>query len=76
MNLQCGAGGPPRPDIALHFNPRFPANKVVRNTLVNEKWGGEEKGDPGFFPFGQGQNFEIIILCEMDQFKVSSTIVA
>lgn len=69
VNLQCGQGGPPRPDIALHFNPRFAASKVVRNTLVGGKWGNEEKGDPGFFPFTHNQNFEMIILCELNMFK-------
>ncbi|XP_072032411.1 galectin-8-like [Amphiura filiformis] len=71
VNLQCGEGGPPRPDVAFHFNPRFMAAKVVRNTLVNQNWGGEEKDDPGTFPFGHKENFEIIIMCEADGYKTA-----
>ena len=57
VNLQCGVGTNPRPDIAMHFNPRFKAQAVVRNTLTNQKWGNEEKG-AGYFPFAPNGFFE------------------
>nr|XP_054758650.1 galectin-8-like isoform X1 [Lytechinus pictus]XP_054758651.1 galectin-8-like isoform X1 [Lytechinus pictus] len=70
INLQCGTSKNPRSDIALHFNPRFGANVCVRNTLKNQQWGAEERGQ-SHFPFAFNQNFEIIILCEANQFKVA-----
>nr|CBX45521.1 GALECTIN-8 protein [Paracentrotus lividus] len=70
INLQCGTSTNPRADIALHFNPRFGANVCVRNTLKGQKWGAEERGQ-SHFPFAFNQNFEIIILCEANQFKVA-----
>ena len=74
VNLQCGTSTQPRADIALHFNPRFGGQKVVRNTLKKQQWGGEEKGH-SYFPFGHNQNFEIIILCEPEHFKVPNSVI-
>ncbi|XP_033125921.1 galectin-8-like isoform X2 [Anneissia japonica] len=70
INLQCGTSTNPRADIALHFNPRFQALKVVRNTLTRQSWGKEET-QGSYFPFAHGQHFQIIILCEPHQFKVA-----
>ncbi|XP_071490621.1 galectin-8-like [Diadema antillarum] len=70
INLQCGVGSNPRPNIALHFNPRFQAQAVVRNTLQNQKWGSEEKTAP-YFPFAPNGFFEVIILCEPQGYKVA-----
>ncbi|XP_019624589.1 PREDICTED: galectin-8-like isoform X3 [Branchiostoma belcheri] len=70
FNLQCGASTAPRADIALQFNPRFAARAVVRNSLINNGWGGEEKDTP-YFPFMPGQPFELMVLCQQDSFKVA-----
>ncbi|KAM8927664.1 galectin-5-like [Pelodytes ibericus] len=57
-------------DIALHINPRFDEQTrvIVRNSMVNEKWGAEER-EGGKFPFQPGQPF---MLCEADCYKVSA----
>ncbi|XP_078675731.1 galectin-8-like isoform X3 [Branchiostoma floridae x Branchiostoma belcheri] len=70
FNLQCGASTSPRADIALQFNPRFAARAVVRNSLINNGWGREEKDTP-YFPFMPGQPFELMVLCQQDSFKVA-----
>ena len=59
INLQCGPGeAAPRPNVAFHFNPRFAAQKIVRNALADQKWGNEEKETPSF-PFVPGGYFEV-----------------
>ncbi|XP_038074670.1 galectin-9-like isoform X2 [Patiria miniata] len=65
VNLQSGE------DIAFHFNPRFQAgqNLVVCNTKVGGKWGAEERSLDNV-PFDQGKSFELVILCEGNEFKV------
>ncbi|XP_041668197.1 galectin-3b [Cheilinus undulatus] len=60
-------------DIAFHFNSRFNdcGKKVmVRNSLLSNKWGGEER-EQQHFPFAQGQSFEMKILCKEDEFRVA-----
>uniref|UniRef100_A0A3B5L875 Galectin n=1 Tax=Xiphophorus couchianus TaxID=32473 RepID=A0A3B5L875_9TELE len=67
VNLSAGN------DIAFHFNPRFNESGkkvIVRNSLVGEKWGKEER-DMKQFPFVQGQPFELKILCTTTEFKVA-----
>ncbi|XP_072495844.1 galectin-9-like isoform X1 [Notamacropus eugenii] len=65
INLKCGN------DIAFHLNPRFKENAVVRNSLINYKWGTEERALPRFMPFAQGQSFMVQIKCEVHCLKVS-----
>lgn len=70
INLQCSAAKPPQADVALHFNPRFPAQVVVRNAMKKQQWLNEERHQP-YFPFAVNSSFEIIFLVEANQFKVA-----
>lgn len=56
-----------RHGIALHINPRFHANCVVRNSELGG-WGPEERHGP--LPFTKGGHFEMIINCEPDKYRV------
>uniref|UniRef100_A0A8C7QLP1 Galectin n=1 Tax=Oncorhynchus mykiss TaxID=8022 RepID=A0A8C7QLP1_ONCMY len=61
-------------DIAFHLNPRFNdggKQAVVRNTMVGERWGKEERHTQGGFPFMAGQSFEMKILVTFEEFKVA-----
>jgi galectin-9 len=57
-------------DIALHFNPRFDTNLVVRNSRQNGRWGPEER-EPQVMPYAAGRDFETMLLIEADGFKVA-----
>ncbi|XP_059212294.1 galectin-8-like [Centropristis striata] len=57
-------------DIALHLNPRLKKEVLVRNSLLSECWGPEET-QLASFPFTAGQYFEMIILCDSQQFRVA-----
>jgi hypothetical protein len=69
INLQNGPGSLPG-DIAFHFNPRYDAGApfVVRNNRSGGGWGTEERDVA--CPINKGQNFEILILIEAQEFKV------
>ncbi|XP_002731589.1 galectin-8-like [Saccoglossus kowalevskii] len=70
INFQIGTSIKPRADIAFHLAIRVKLGHIVRNTLTNDKWGAEESGVP-YQPFIHGQNFEIMILADKDEFKVA-----
>ncbi|XP_076873926.1 galectin-8 [Brachyhypopomus gauderio] len=57
-------------DIALHLNPRLKTSVFARNSYLSQCWGPEETALASF-PFLPGEYFEMIILCEAQQFKVA-----
>lgn len=71
INLQCGPNTNPRDDLALHLNIRIQERAVVRNSLIGGHWGQEERHG-SVFPFVPGQGFEILLLAEVNNYKVSS----
>ncbi|XP_010897192.1 galectin-4-like [Esox lucius] len=56
-------------NIAFHLNPRIQEGAVVRNSLMEENWGQEER-DVNFNPFQEGQYVDFVIRCEAEMFKV------
>ncbi|XP_037071999.1 galectin-4-like [Pollicipes pollicipes] len=70
VNLQVGPNVNPRDDIAMHVNVRYDENCVVRNSLIYQSWGDEER-HPNFMPLQRGASFEILILCEPSEYKVA-----
>lgn len=68
VDLKTGPVLQPSDDINLHLSVRPNEHAIVRNNLVRQGWGSEERH--GGCPIGYGQQFEILILAESDQFKV------
>jgi len=69
INLQCGPHKH-HDDIALHLNPRFPEQTVVRNSLLSGNWGPEDLHGP-HFPFHAGQGFEVLLLADTQHYKIA-----
>lgn len=57
-------------DIALHLNPRLNSKAFIRNSFLQESWGEEERNIT-CFPFSPGMYFEMIIYCDVKEFKVA-----
>ncbi|XP_060517887.1 tectonin beta-propeller repeat-containing protein isoform X2 [Cylas formicarius] len=55
-------------NVCLHFNPRFGEECVVRNSMIEGKWGTEEKHGP--MPFSRGQEFKVQIESTEDAFII------
>ncbi|XP_030751064.1 tectonin beta-propeller repeat-containing protein [Sitophilus oryzae] len=55
-------------NMCLHINPRFSENCVVRNSMVDGKWGKEERD--GKMPFSRSQEFNIRIESTEDAFII------
>lgn len=69
MNIQTGPALQPHDDINIHLSVRPREHAIVRNHMANNTWGTEEKH--GGMPIEPDHSFEILILAENDQFKVS-----
>jgi hypothetical protein len=67
INLQTGLD--PQSDRALHLSVRFHGRAVVRNALIRNAYGREER--VGIFPFNQGQEFNIKILVERHAYRIA-----
>ncbi|XP_034633053.1 galectin-12 isoform X1 [Trachemys scripta elegans] len=70
VDFQCGCSVMPRPDIAIHFNPRFRSQPhVICNTLQNGRWLEETKFP--HLPLKRGEAFQLLFLFGQDEVQVS-----
>lgn len=69
LNLQTGCVTQPRDDVAFHLSVRNNEHAIVRNHMVNQVWGTEERF--GGMPLHPGQHFDLLILAEATAFKVA-----
>ncbi|CAJ0958882.1 unnamed protein product, partial [Mesorhabditis belari] len=56
-------------DIALHFNPRFDEKAIIRNSLIANEWGNEER--EGKIPFEKAVIFDLEIHNEEYAFAIN-----
>lgn len=68
VDIKTGPILQPLDDTNLHLSVRPHENAIVRNSMIHQGWGPEERH--GGCPIGYGQAFEMLILAESDQFKV------
>ncbi|XP_010955340.2 galectin-12 isoform X2 [Camelus bactrianus] len=71
VDFQCGCSLHPRPDIAIHFNPRFHTTKphVICNTLHGGQWQAEARWPR--LALQRGASFLILFLFGNEEMKVS-----
>ncbi|XP_003798738.1 galectin-12 [Otolemur garnettii] len=71
VDFQCGCSLYPRPDIAIHFNPRFYTTKphVICNTLYGGRWQKEARWP--HLALQRGASFLILFLFGNEEVKVS-----
>ncbi|XP_029062634.1 galectin-12 isoform X1 [Monodon monoceros] len=71
VDFQCGCSLHPRPDIAIHFNPRFHTTKphVICNTLRGGHWQAEARWP--HLALQKGASFLILFLFGNEEMKVS-----
>ncbi|XP_008590151.1 PREDICTED: galectin-12 [Galeopterus variegatus] len=71
VDFQCGCSLCPRPDIAIHFNPRFHTTEphVICNTLHDEHWQKEARWPS--LALQRGASFLILFLFGGEEVKVS-----
>ncbi|XP_058605026.1 galectin-8 isoform X3 [Onychostoma macrolepis] len=65
VNLRCSQSN----NIALHLNSHIKSGMLIRNSLLCQSWGQEER-ELQYFPFSAGNYFEMIILCQLHQFRI------
>ncbi|TRY54225.1 hypothetical protein DNTS_030484 [Danionella cerebrum] len=66
VNLRCSQSN----NIALYCHAHVRSGLLTRNSLLGHTWGPEER-ELRYFPFSAGKYFEIIILCQLHQFKMA-----
>nr|CAD7207286.1 unnamed protein product [Timema douglasi] len=66
LNLVCGSHMDS--DLALHLNPRFDQNYVVRNCRVANHWGQEEAAAHRKNPLHRGKKFALTVFVAEEQF--------
>ncbi|XP_060528478.1 trithorax group protein osa-like [Cylas formicarius] len=69
INLQAGPSAKPRDDTALHISVRLNQGYIARNNYKDGSWG-DEQGS-GSLPIGLAQSFEILILVDLNHFKIA-----
>nr|CAD7459127.1 unnamed protein product [Timema tahoe] len=69
LNLVCGSQMDS--DLALHLNPRFDQNYVVRNCRIASHWGQEEAAAHRKNPLHRGKTFALTVFVAEEQFLVS-----
>ncbi|XP_072826260.1 galectin-12 isoform X1 [Vicugna pacos] len=71
VDFQCGCSLHPRPDIAIHFNPRFHTTKphVICNTLHGGQWQAEARWPR--LALQRGASFLLLFLFGNEEMKVS-----
>ncbi|CAH1365326.1 unnamed protein product [Tenebrio molitor] len=69
INFQTGPNSKPKDDTALHLSVRLKQGYVARNSYRDGSWGNED--GKGRLPIGLGQQFEIIVLPDANDFKIA-----
>lgn len=62
---------PPNNHIYFHFNPRFNESQIVRNSLLDNGWGAEERNLSIPFPFQYGVPYQVTIHVEQGFMRVN-----